>query len=78
MYLMPVNCTLENGQNGILRCVYSTTALKIRGLPWWFSGWDCALPRQRGMCSNPGRGTKIPHAAGVQPKIIKKIYFFSF
>ena len=33
-----------------------------RGLPWWPSGYDSALPRPGARGSVPGQGTEIPYA----------------
>ena len=39
----------------------------IRGLPWWFSGWNSMLPMQRALL-DLWSGNQIPHAAIKSPQ----------
>ena len=41
-----------------------------RGLPWWSSGYDSALPRPGARGSVPGQGTEIPYAMRHNQKYI--------
>ena len=45
----------------------------FRGLPWWFSGYDCTSTAGD-LGSIPGWGTKIPHAAQLSQKTNKNTY----